>query len=941
MNAERHQQVKQIFLAACELEPQRAAAFLDQACEGDQKVREEVESLLLHHYSVTIIGKSPDDTYPEKILNPLLRDAIDISPEPMLGAPDDSLISERFPPGTILAGRYRIIGPLGRGGMGDVYRADDLKLDQAVALKFLPRSRSESPAWLRRYQNEVRLARRVTHPNVVRVYDISEAEGEVFISMEYVDGEDLATLLRRIGRLTSDKAIQIAHQLCAGLGAAHDQGVLHRDLKPANIMIDGRGQVRIADFGIAALASQAEDNSPQAGTPAFMAPELFDGGKPTIRSDLYSLGVVLYEAVTGKKPFDGESPGLQVDNITVIRPSAFVPEVDNALEGVILQCLERDPKRRPDSAYAVAAALPGGDPLALALAKGETPSPSMVAAAGIGGALHPRAALSYLLISLGALFIVMQLANRTFFLPQAGLEKSPVVLADKAEHIIPMLGRGPNSREHWQGFAIDRGYLEFAATAKDRHFSWENLPAGRPPAVCFWYRTGFDQITLPALLGEPLPTQVFPREPGIVTIRLDGQGRLLQYLITPERTGFADMADQPLDWSLPFELAGLPITQFQPIRPVREPPIYADTLVAWEGKYPGNPEMPIRVEGASLGRRVVFFEVVPPWNQSWTDVEEGPSRAPRTMPIVRSMLYLLAIIFGSFLALHNVRLGRGDQRGAGKLVVFVLLLGLLDWLLGERHVAVFTEEVAMFYLWLARATLTAAIAGIAYFAVEPYVRRYWPHIMITWSRVLDGKFRDPLVGRDILIGGMCGILLVLVAQLDVLLPSWLGLPPPLPKLPNAIYDLGALLGLRYKLSILVAALMISITLTLVVLLLMLILRVAMRPPWLATAVSWLLLTVLQTAATGYDASFPWLTSSIVVAISIVLLVRVGMVALIANLFFWFLIINSPITTNFRAWYAPASTFAITLAVILLFYGFFTARAGRPILWHRLFDSASG
>ena len=189
--------------------------------------------------------------------------------------------------------------------MGDVYRADDLKLDQAVALKFLARSRADAPDWLRRYQNEVRLARKVTHPNVMRVYDISEADGEVFISMEYVDGEDLASLLRRVGRLTGDKAIQIARQLCAGLGAAHDQGVLHRDLKPANVMIDGQGRVRIADFGIAALASQAQQSNPLVGTPSFMAPELFAGGAPSVRSDLYSLGIVLYEAITGKPPFAG------------------------------------------------------------------------------------------------------------------------------------------------------------------------------------------------------------------------------------------------------------------------------------------------------------------------------------------------------------------------------------------------------------------------------------------------------------------------------------------------------------------------------------------------------------------------------------------------------------------------------------------------------------
>ena len=207
---------------------------------------------------------------------------------------------ERFPPGRTLAGRYRILTLLGRGGMGQVYRADDLKLDQAVALKFLPPRRTRDAQWLARYRREVRLARRVAHPNVTRVYDIVEADGEVFISMEYVDGEDLASLLRRIGRVSGEKSLEIARQLCLGLGAVHAQGVLHRDLKPANVMIDGRGKVRITDFGIASLAAHGGGDHPMAGTPAYLAPEIFQGGKPSIRSDLYSLGVVLYELVTGQ-----------------------------------------------------------------------------------------------------------------------------------------------------------------------------------------------------------------------------------------------------------------------------------------------------------------------------------------------------------------------------------------------------------------------------------------------------------------------------------------------------------------------------------------------------------------------------------------------------------------------------------------------------------------
>ena len=149
----------------------------------------------------------------------------------------------RFTPGTLLAGRYRVIYPLGRGGMGQVYRADDLKLGQAVALKFV---RSDLPAETRqRLYTEVRLGRQVSHPNVCRLYDVVEVEGLTFIAMEYVDGEDLASLLARIGHLAADKALEIARDLCAGLQAAHDRGVLHRDLKPANVMIDGRGRARL------------------------------------------------------------------------------------------------------------------------------------------------------------------------------------------------------------------------------------------------------------------------------------------------------------------------------------------------------------------------------------------------------------------------------------------------------------------------------------------------------------------------------------------------------------------------------------------------------------------------------------------------------------------------------------------------------------------------
>jgi serine/threonine-protein kinase len=170
--------------------------------------------------------------------------------------------------------------------MGEVYRADDLVLGQPVALKFLPEAAAGKEELLTRFRNEVRTARRVSHSNVCRVYDLGTVDGQMFLSMEYVDGEDLASLLRRIGRIPPDKAVEIARQLCAGLAAAHKEGVLHRDLKPANVMLDGRGRAVMTDFGLAGLVDQIQGADVRSGTPAYMSPEQLAGKEVTAKSDI-------------------------------------------------------------------------------------------------------------------------------------------------------------------------------------------------------------------------------------------------------------------------------------------------------------------------------------------------------------------------------------------------------------------------------------------------------------------------------------------------------------------------------------------------------------------------------------------------------------------------------------------------------------------------------
>ena len=239
----------------------------------------------------------------------------------------DPIGGGRFTPGQIIAERYRVVALAGRGGMGEVYRAEDLTLGQVVALKFLPKILSQDAAALTRFHAEVRTARQVSHPNVCRVFDIGEADRTLFLTMEYVDGEDLALVVRRIGRLSPDKATEIARQICAGLAAAHERGVIHRDLKPANVMLDGAGKIRLTDFGLAGIAASIKGAEVRAGTPAYMAPEQLAGRDVSTKSDLYSLGLILYEILTGKGAFEASTlPEFMKlrEQATITNPSTLV-----------------------------------------------------------------------------------------------------------------------------------------------------------------------------------------------------------------------------------------------------------------------------------------------------------------------------------------------------------------------------------------------------------------------------------------------------------------------------------------------------------------------------------------------------------------------------------------------------------------------------------------
>ena len=828
----------------------------------------------------------------------------------------------RFLPGAIVAERYRIYGLLGKGGMGEVYRADDLKLGQIVALKFLPRAVEDDEARRARFLDEVRIARQVSHSNVCRVYDVGDVDGRHFLSMEYVDGEDLATLLRRIGRLPKDKALQLARQLCAGLAAAHEQKVLHRDLKPANVMIDGRGNARITDFGLAEFAMGVEGSSDGGGTPDYMAPEQISGGAASVKTEVYALGLTLYELFTGRRPFDSGGP-------EPTSPSLHVDGIDPAVERVILRCLSRDPKQRPASALAVAAALPGGDPLAAALAAGETPSPELVAEAGGVGALRPAAAWSIAAAIVVGLLVTIALAARTQVLRLVPLPKPPEVLADRARTIVHDLGYVDPPADSASGFGYDGARVRHIAENDTSPTRWKRLTTERPTAITYWYRQGPEPFrTLDQ--GFPVsPEDPPPYRPGMLGLTLDTSGRLVGLMAVPsDHDDGAAPATEP-DWSRVLAETGLDPSKLRAVPPEWAPPVVVDRRVAWTGTYEGQPADPVRVEAASYRGRLVSLRTIHPWTRPAGGTSET-SVLVRVGALSVTTLAMAILVTGVFLARRNLRLGRGDRKGAWKLGMAVFASGALTILL-QRHYILAASEVGDVIAVLGFPLLFGSIVGLFYLALEPHLRRLWPEMLISWMRLLDGRFGDPLVGRDVALGVLAGIAIRLWVAGYQLVTEALGalaIPgdtfagPPL----NQI--LAALKGTRYALGNLTGIWTVSLLITLGLLVLLLLCRFLGRRTWVAI-VLFLLVTALPGLPPGVSL-IPFLVQSLIFgAVFMVFLFRYGLVAALTSQFVSAWLLSYPLTFETSAWYFGTSLFGLAAVAGLSVYGLRVAISGVP------------
>lgn len=841
----------------------------------------------------------------------------------------------RFAAGTVLAGRYRIIALLGAGGMGEVYRADDLTLAQSVAIKFVPAAVDKDPEVVERFHNEIRISRRVSHPNVCRVYDVGEVEGHTFLTMEYVDGEDLASLLRRIGRLPGDKALEIARQLCAGLAAAHQEGVLHRDLKPANIMLDGRGRAVMTDFGLANLAGRIEGYDIRSGTPAYMAPEQLEGREVTVRSDIYSLGLVLYEVFTGKRAFaaEGAKPGLkQRDPKSLTSPSTLVKDLDPAVERVIMRCLESDPANRPPGALAVAAALPGGDPLAAALAAGETPSPQMVAAAGESTGLSPTLAVASLAAVLIGLAVVFWIGLTVSGLQLMNGVLPPYALDLKAREILDSLGYTTPAVDHSSLYYYNTLFTDYVHKHAKPRPDWPKVLRERPQVLVYSYRESpiyldphrFNILLTPGVVtfDDPPPT-----ESGMINLILDAQGRLSYLQAIPQEYEPNPPPSHPVDWKPLFAAAGLDSAQFQKAEPEWLSLAAFDERAAWTGTWPGT-DYPLRVEASAWRGRPVYFQLMGPWNTPDRSGHEPVNSSRHASQIIGVIFALIVMTAGGLLVRRNVAKSKSDFRGALRLAQAVFLLNMALWV-SEAHFVPTLATFGQFVLALSGSIFVGAAVWTLYVALEPYVRRHWPHAIISWSRLLAGKWRDPLVGRDLLWGVLLGVIWALLISMSFLALKHQGATPQLARA-------NLLMGNREVAGSWLLNLIACIEGTLEFFFILFLLRVVLRNRWVALA-CFIALFTLQGSLQNDHPQIIWPFWLTLYTLAAGALARFGLIVLATAIFTANALLNLPYSLDLSRWYTPHLVAILLGFVAIAAWGFYNSLAGQKLWKDDLFE----
>jgi serine/threonine-protein kinase len=635
-----------------------------------------------------------------------------------------------------------------------------------------------------------------------------------------------------------------------------------------------------------------------------------------------------YELYTGRRAFTAGSLEELADrkrHETPTAPSRLITDMDPAVERVILRALASDPRLRPSSMAHVAAALPGGDPLEAALRAGETPSPEMVAASGRNEGLDAPAAWALLVAAVAGAVLAAAVGAKTVLWRGVALEKPPEALAEKAHEVLAGLGYSTPPADRASGFEADVDYLRYLQAHDPFRSRWSRSD---PSPLRFWYRESpqpLESWRFAFRYGNY--SRVDPTDPpldlaGMALVRIDPRGRLVELVVVPKPTDEAAGSASPPDWRGLLAAGGFDPSAWRPVAASRTPPYHTDARAAWEGTWPGRPDLRVRLEAGGFRGRPVYFEAVFPWTL--------PARAAASTltAVERAAVLSIVLVIGAMIvvvavfASRNLRAGRGDRRGAFRLSAFVFAAMSVAWFFGESHVATL-GEVTLVIMGLSWAVAVAGCCWLGYLAAEPFVRRRWPVVLVSWARLLAGNVRDPLVGRDVLVGCAGGVAYAGIALAGTLVPEWLGQPPPI--VPADV--LGAAYGLQRVMPLLVWRLAQSVLTCLLMLFGLLLLRLMLRRQWLAATAFVLIGSALP------DEQF-WITffvSAPLNALFAVMLLRFGLLSTAVAFYTGGLFILFPVTWELSRWYSGAGVTALLVFGALCSFGFTAALRGRPAL----------
>ncbi len=752
--------------------------------------------------------------------------------------------------------RYRPVGALGRGAMGIVVKAFDTKLERLVALKLLAGGLVIDPEARERFFREARLASQLDHPNLCTIHEVGTTErGDLFIVMPFYRGRTVAELLRR-GPLSPQKALFYAAQLAQGLARAHAAGIVHRDIKPANLLVTEDGWLKILDFGVAKLAGDVGLTRPGGawGTLGYMAPEQLAGREVDGRTDLWALGVVLYEMFAGRLPFAGETEVALADAIRTSEPAPT--ELGEDLDRLVRWLLARDPDLRPASAEAALAALRRFDPVALALDAGALPSPAMVASAGEDARLRPTRAvfvLTAVLIGLGASAL---LSPRSDLLSRAGMTRGRVALSERAAELLRERGH-PAPAAVASGFRYDRDAMGALVDAAAKPQGWERQ------LLRFWYResplplvpdgTWLRTVDVGRItVGDPSLT-----EPGMTLVELDPQGDVLGIHAVDVLPG-------------------------------------TDATAAAPAPRPTDP-------------RLYFYEA-------------------------RSFLvaFVLVIVGASVLARRNLRVERADTKGARRLAGALGCWWLLAWILSGRHSWRPEAEYRFLVAAISLALAHAGLVWLLYVALEPHVRRRAPRVLTTWTRLFGSRWRDPIVGSDLLLGTAIGVGWWLLREAYYL--GLFGRPSLDLHLPGLEPLEGSHAVLGEVLNSAASSILLSLSFVFLLRLLLLILRHRLA---VAAVVA---IGAASLFALNEPSPAAWLYWALLMASAVVVVDRFGLLALAAASFSLRLLWLFPLVLAPATWHPASALWGAGIVVAMTGIGFYVALAKRKILTERFFEA---